>query len=45
MYKYILAFLCLPLVVACNRNNTTEETADLILEGNTVVDDNKIIFT
>ena len=37
MYKYILALMCLPLIVACGNNGATKEVPDLTFEGDTVV--------
>jgi len=36
MYKYILAFICLPLMVACSNNGATTENTDLNVEGDTI---------
>ena len=36
MHKYILAFLCLPFIVACGDNKTTEDITDLIFTGDTL---------
>ena len=37
MYKNILAFICLPLMVACGNSNAPNETMDLTVEGDFIV--------
>ena len=37
MYKYIWAFICLPFIVACGNNKSTEEITDVIFEGDTII--------
>lgn len=37
MYKYILAFVCMLLIAACNNNEATQDTKDLGFEGDTIV--------
>jgi cobalt-zinc-cadmium efflux system membrane fusion protein len=36
MYKYILAFICLLFIMACNNNEPTKEDMDLRFEGDTI---------
>ena len=36
MYKYILTFLCLSLIMACSNNKTTKEEIDINIDGDTI---------